>query len=233
MILQEGGLPALLSILTNGDEEAACRVAAVRARPTFHHLWQLSSAYLRSVNLTRLRHSQGAIANLAMDEANQEALVASNTVQALVRLARCAKQDAGRGRQRPPLHMETKPLAPLPTVYPYHLVPALTSPLPRPRRTGRDPQTLRMVAGALANLCGNPAVEEALFESGAVELLVEMSTSPNADVLAQVARGLGNCARSPAGRTYLLDIGAFQGLWQSVVSDRPSGMHASAGCLFG
>lgn len=32
MILQEGGLPALLSILTNGDEEAACRVAAVRPR---------------------------------------------------------------------------------------------------------------------------------------------------------------------------------------------------------
>lgn len=30
LILQEGGLPALLSILTNGDEEAACRVAAVR-----------------------------------------------------------------------------------------------------------------------------------------------------------------------------------------------------------
>lgn len=102
------------------------------------------------------------MANLAMDEANQEALVAAGAVQALVRLA----------------------------------------------RTGRDPQTLRMVAGALANLCGNPAVEEALFESGAVELLVEMSTSPNGDVLAQVARGLGNCARSPAGRTYLLDIGA-------------------------
>jgi hypothetical protein len=62
-----------------------------------------------------------------------------------------------------------------------------------------DAQTQRCAAGALANLCGNAAVESALFSDGALRVLAALARSPHGDVAAQAARGLANAARSDAG----------------------------------
>ncbi|GJZ90985.1 kinesin-like protein KIN-UC [Tanacetum coccineum] len=58
-----------------------------------------------------------------------------------------------------------------------------------------DPQTLRMVAGAIANLCGNEKIHLPLTEQGGIRALVGMVISGNNDVIAQVARGLENFAK--------------------------------------
>ncbi|XP_054798040.1 kinesin-like protein KIN-UC isoform X3 [Prosopis cineraria] len=58
-----------------------------------------------------------------------------------------------------------------------------------------DPQTLRMVAGALANLCGNERLHMLLNQDGGIKALLEMIRCGNADVIAQVARGLANFAK--------------------------------------
>lgn len=58
-----------------------------------------------------------------------------------------------------------------------------------------DPQTLRMVAGAIANLCGNVTLHVALKQGGGIKALLGMARSANADVIAQVARGLANFAK--------------------------------------
>ncbi|KAJ8422632.1 hypothetical protein Cgig2_009773 [Carnegiea gigantea] len=58
-----------------------------------------------------------------------------------------------------------------------------------------DPQTLRMVAGAIANLCGNVTLHTALKQGGGIKALLGMARSANADVIAQVARGLANFAK--------------------------------------
>lgn len=60
-------------------------------------------------------------------------------------------------------------------------------------RTGRDSQTLRMCAGALANLCANALLKEELTSKGIVETLVGLlKRVSHPDVSAQVARGLAN-----------------------------------------
>ncbi|XP_027111496.1 kinesin-like protein KIN-UC isoform X2 [Coffea arabica] len=58
-----------------------------------------------------------------------------------------------------------------------------------------DPQTLRMVAGAIANLCGNESLHVILREDGAIKALVKMARYGNIDVIAQVARGMANFAK--------------------------------------
>ncbi|KNA02690.1 hypothetical protein SOVF_216330, partial [Spinacia oleracea] len=58
-----------------------------------------------------------------------------------------------------------------------------------------DPQTLRMVAGAIANLCGNVSLHTALKDNGGIKALLSMAGSTNVDVIAQVARGLANFAK--------------------------------------
>ncbi|KAL0303386.1 UNVERIFIED_CONTAM: Kinesin-like protein KIN-UC [Sesamum radiatum] len=81
-----------------------------------------------------------------------------------------------------------------------------------------DPQTLRMVAGAIANLCGNEKLHVVLKEDGAIKALLGMTRSGNADVIAQVARGLANFAKCESrrimqgrfkGRSLLMDDGAL------------------------
>ncbi|KAK4430973.1 Kinesin-like protein KIN-UC [Sesamum alatum] len=84
-----------------------------------------------------------------------------------------------------------------------------------------DPQTLRMVAGAIANLCGNEKLHVVLKEDGAIKALLAMTRSGNADVIAQVARGLANFAKCESrriiqgrlkGRSLLMDDGALSWL---------------------
>ncbi|GLT64241.1 hypothetical protein SLA2020_367470 [Shorea laevis] len=58
-----------------------------------------------------------------------------------------------------------------------------------------DPQTLRMVAGALANLCGNEKLLMVLKDDGGIKALLGMVRSGSSDVIAQVARGLANFAK--------------------------------------
>nr|XP_027104933.1 kinesin-like protein KIN-UC isoform X4 [Coffea arabica] len=58
-----------------------------------------------------------------------------------------------------------------------------------------DPQTLRMVAGAIANLCGNESLHVILREDAAIKALVKMARYGNIDVIAQVARGMANFAK--------------------------------------
>ncbi|XP_074309321.1 kinesin-like protein KIN-UC [Silene latifolia] len=81
-----------------------------------------------------------------------------------------------------------------------------------------DPQTLRMVAGAIANLCGNVSLHSALQQDGGIKALVGMTGSANADVIAQVARGLANFAKCETreviqghknGRSLLMEDGAL------------------------
>nr|GMC70813.1 kinesin-like protein KIN-UC isoform X1 [Ipomoea batatas] len=58
-----------------------------------------------------------------------------------------------------------------------------------------DPQTLRMVAGAISNLCGNEKLHVMLRQEGAIRALLEMARSGNIDTVAQVSRGLANFAK--------------------------------------
>ncbi|XP_022862054.1 kinesin-like protein KIN-UC isoform X4 [Olea europaea var. sylvestris] len=84
-----------------------------------------------------------------------------------------------------------------------------------------DPQTLRMVAGAIANLCGNEKLHVMLKEDGAIKALLGMARTGNADVVAQVARGLANFAKCESrriiqgywrGRSLLIEDGALSWL---------------------
>ncbi|ONL93749.1 Armadillo/beta-catenin repeat family protein / kinesin motor family protein [Zea mays] len=58
-----------------------------------------------------------------------------------------------------------------------------------------DPQTLRMVAGAIANLCGNEKLHLMLKQDGGIKALLGMFRSGHADVIAQIARGIANFAK--------------------------------------
>ena len=75
----------------------------------------------------------------------------------------------------------------------------------------RDPQTLRMVAGALANLCANAGLRDHLDAAGAVVALVELaSTASDPDVRAQVARGVANWVlKSDRVREFITERGGL------------------------
>ncbi|KAF6159097.1 hypothetical protein GIB67_032714, partial [Kingdonia uniflora] len=84
-----------------------------------------------------------------------------------------------------------------------------------------DPQTLRMVAGAIANLCGNQKLHEMLIEDDGIKALLGMAQCGNSDVIAQVARGLANFAKCESratvqgyrsGRSLLMEDGALSWL---------------------
>lgn len=66
-----------------------------------------------------------------------------------------------------------------------------------------------MVAGAVANLCGNNEVEAMLHAAGGLTLLVALSESDSPDVLAQVGRGFANYSRCDAGRRRMVREGAL------------------------
>ncbi|PRQ17992.1 putative armadillo repeat-containing kinesin-like protein 1/2 [Rosa chinensis] len=57
---------------------------------------------------------------------------------------------------------------------------------------GEDPETLRMVAGAIANLCGNNKLQSKLSAEGGIKALLGMVRCGHPDVLAQVACGIAN-----------------------------------------
>ncbi|KAK4385642.1 Kinesin-like protein KIN-UA [Sesamum angolense] len=75
-----------------------------------------------------------------------------------------------------------------------------------------DPQTLRMVAGAIANLCGNEKLHVVLKEDGAIKALLGMTRSGNTDVIAQFLEHLSKQFGTPGrfkGRSLLMDDGAL------------------------
>ncbi|CAH8385935.1 unnamed protein product [Eruca vesicaria subsp. sativa] len=84
-----------------------------------------------------------------------------------------------------------------------------------------DPQILRMVAGALANLCGNDRLLEQLKEEGCIKALLTMAQSGNLSIIAQVARGMANFANCEIheinqgrrkGRSRLMEEGILEWL---------------------
>jgi hypothetical protein len=89
-----------------------------------------------------------------------------------------------------------------------------------------DAQTQRCAAGALANLCGNAAVEQPLFAAGALQVLARLAAGPRADVASQAARGLGNAARSAAGRDALRAAGAAEPLRALAATQLAPGVRA-------
>ena len=63
-----------------------------------------------------------------------------------------------------------------------------------------DSQTLRMAAGAYANLCANAVLKEDLGRRGVAKAMIEMQrTTKHPDVQAQLARGLCNWVLSNSG----------------------------------
>ncbi|KAI3881044.1 hypothetical protein MKW92_010239, partial [Papaver armeniacum] len=87
-----------------------------------------------------------------------------------------------------------------------------------------DPQTLRMVAGAIANLCGNDKLQTKLRAEGGIKALLGMVRCAHPDVLAQVARGIANFAKcesraatqgSKSGKSLLIDDGALPWIVQN------------------
>ncbi|KAF6152943.1 hypothetical protein GIB67_039650 [Kingdonia uniflora] len=81
-----------------------------------------------------------------------------------------------------------------------------------------DPQTLRMLAGATTNLCGNQKLHEMLIEDDGIKALLGMAQCGNSDIIAQVARGLANFAKYESratiqgyrsGRSLLMEDGAL------------------------
>ncbi|KMT13335.1 hypothetical protein BVRB_4g084760 [Beta vulgaris subsp. vulgaris] len=64
-----------------------------------------------------------------------------------------------------------------------------------------DPQTLRMVAGAKANLCGNDKLQVKLRAKGGIRALLGMVICRHPDVLSQIARGIANYAKCDWGAT--------------------------------
>jgi hypothetical protein len=57
---------------------------------------------------------------------------------------------------------------------------------PKCAEAAEDPQTLRMVAGAIANLCGNEKVQHQLRDEGGLRALLNMAATQHTEVLAQV-----------------------------------------------
>ncbi|CAN6724014.1 unnamed protein product [Malus baccata var. baccata] len=55
-----------------------------------------------------------------------------------------------------------------------------------------DVQTLRMVVGAIANLCGNDKLQMKLRSEGGIKVLLGIVRCGHPDVLSQVARGIAN-----------------------------------------
>ncbi|KAG5008375.1 hypothetical protein JHK85_026917 [Glycine max] len=87
-----------------------------------------------------------------------------------------------------------------------------------------DPQTLRMVAGAIANLCGNDRILMTLRSQGGIKALLGIVRCGHPDVLSQVARGIANFAKCESrasnqgiksGRSFLIEDGALPWIVQN------------------
>ncbi|KAM1798813.1 hypothetical protein ACFX12_032846 [Malus domestica] len=87
-----------------------------------------------------------------------------------------------------------------------------------------DVQTLRMVAGAIANLCGNDKLQMKLRSEGGIKALLEIVRCEHPDVLSQVARGIANFVKCESractqgiknGRSFLIEDGALPWIVQN------------------
>ncbi|KHN09774.1 Armadillo repeat-containing kinesin-like protein 2 [Glycine soja] len=87
-----------------------------------------------------------------------------------------------------------------------------------------DPQTLRMVAGAIANLCGNDKLQIKLTEEGGIKALLGMFRCMHPDVNTQIARGIANFAKceskastqgTKVGRSLLIEDGVLPWIVQN------------------
>ncbi|TQE05566.1 hypothetical protein C1H46_008813 [Malus baccata] len=87
-----------------------------------------------------------------------------------------------------------------------------------------DVQTLRMVAGAIANLCGNDKLQMKLRSEGGIKALLGIVRCGHPDVLSQVARGIANFVKCESractqgiknGRSFLIEDGALPWIVQN------------------
>ncbi|MED6184555.1 hypothetical protein PIB30_048451 [Stylosanthes scabra] len=87
-----------------------------------------------------------------------------------------------------------------------------------------EPQTLRMVAGAIANLSGNDKILMKLRSQGGIKALLGIVRCGHPDVLSQIARGIANFAKCESrassqgiksGRSFLIDDGALPWIVQN------------------
>ncbi|XP_048437161.1 kinesin-like protein KIN-UB [Pyrus x bretschneideri] len=90
--------------------------------------------------------------------------------------------------------------------------------------TTDDAQTLLMVAGAIANLCGNDKLQMKLRSEGGIKALLGIVRCGHPDVLSQVARGIANFAKCESractqginnGRSCLIENGALPWIVQN------------------
>eukprot|EP00958_Prasinococcus_capsulatus_P026756 scaffold4990_cov387-Prasinococcus_capsulatus_cf.AAC.38 len=168
-------------------------------------------------------HAVKVVANLAAERANPQKIVAAGGLQKLSALI---------GRNKSPsgdpvlLHVATGAVANL-AMNEDNQVDIMNSTVPAQlielTRTEEGTPTERMVAGALANLCGNINIKEQIVASGALAALCNvvnrlvgtgdasrlMEMSPHeVEVLTQAARGIANFARFTSNRkmSVLLDM---------------------------
>ncbi|KAL0557260.1 hypothetical protein IC582_005786 [Cucumis melo] len=159
-------------------------------------------------------HAVKVVANLAAEDSNQEKIVDEGGLDALLMLLQSS-------RNMTILRVASGAIANLAMNERNQAVIMSKGGAQLLARTASrtdDPQTLRMVAGALANLCGNEKLHKMLKDDGGIKALLEMVTSGNNDVIAQVARGMANFAKCESrgivqgrkkGRSLLMEDGAL------------------------
>ncbi|KAG6467101.1 hypothetical protein ZIOFF_075073 [Zingiber officinale] len=164
---------------------------------------------LESEDLDVRVHAVKVVANLAAEEANQEKIVEAGGLTSLLMLLRSSEDETIRrvaAETNQELIMAQGGIGLL----------SVTA------ADAEEPQTLRMVAGAIANLCGNGKTEpffnilvqdanatthptstlacsyklqKRLSREGGIKALLGMVRCGHPDVLAQVARGIANFAK--------------------------------------
>ncbi|KAB2614517.1 Kinesin-II 85 kDa subunit [Pyrus ussuriensis x Pyrus communis] len=80
-----------------------------------------------------------------------------------------------------------------------------------------EAQTLRMVTGAIATLCGDDKLQRKLRSEGGIKALLGIVRCGHPDVLSQVARGIANFAKwIKNGKSFLIEDGALPWIVQNV-----------------
>ncbi|KAL2539788.1 Armadillo/beta-catenin repeat family protein/kinesin motor family protein [Abeliophyllum distichum] len=154
-------------------------------------------------------HAVKVVANLAAEDINQEKIVQEGGLEALLTLLESSQNPTAlrvASGAIANLAMNEKNQGLITSKGGAQLLANIAS-------NTDDPQTLRMVAGAIANLSGNDKLHVMLKEDGAIKALLGMARTGNADVVAQVARGLANFAKCESRRIIQgLDIGEGRSL---------------------
>ncbi|KAL1316602.1 hypothetical protein AAHE18_15G078000 [Arachis hypogaea] len=163
-------------------------------------------------------HAVKVVANLAAEEANQGKIVEAGGLTSLLRLLQ-SSQDETIHRVAAETNQELI------------MSQGGISLLSMTAASAEDPQTLRMVAGAIANLCGNDKLQSKLRGEGGIKALLGMVRCRHPDVHAQVARGIANFAKcesrasslgTKSARSFLIEDGALAWIVQNANNEASS-----------